>query len=241
MSPGADSLSPARGRRPRAGIVTVSLLACVLAALLAHLLVGGEGGSHRASLAGCVTGAPEVSRVAPARLGALRASVARVLPQRVGRLYEEGTVVASDAWSDDSPEPPPVSATAPRHGGYEMRWWAPNGDDVAADVFVFATAGAAQRFLALAGGPRCRAQARPQSPTRPPFAREVSWINPDGAAEADLYLARGTRVYRIADAPGQQSPATRLAGLARAFGTIELLACLLPGAKCSLAAGGVPT
>jgi hypothetical protein len=29
-----------------------------------------------------------------------------------------------------------VSCTASRPAGYEMRWWAPNRDDIVADVFL---------------------------------------------------------------------------------------------------------
>jgi hypothetical protein len=220
-------------------VSTVGLAAALLASLIA---LAACGGAARATA--CVTGAPEVPRVAAAALGSLRASVARVLPERVARLYEEGTIVSGDAWSEDEPAPPAVSASADRPGGYEMRWWAPDGDEVLADVFALGSAASAQRFLALAASPRCRRDAHERAAVRPPLARALAWINPRGAAEADVYMVRGTRVYLVADIPAGQPPTTPggTATLAGAFAAIEVLACLLPGARCAVpSSGGVPT
>ena len=93
--------------------------------------------------------------MAAQELSGLRASVVRVLPQRVGRLYEEGTIAGSSVWTDANPSGPTVSPTARRPGGYEMRWWAPNGDDLVADVLVFANPATAARFMEQAAGARC--------------------------------------------------------------------------------------
>lgn len=184
--------------------------------------------------------APAVRTVAPAALSPLRQSLARVLPQRIGRLYEEGTVSARTPWVDALPAQPAVIASAPRPDAYEMRWWAPNGDDVGADVFVFASPAQAQRFLALAAAPGCRDAGRAQDALRPALARELSWLNPDSAAEGDIFLARGSRVYRIADVPaGQRGSRAALSQIP--FATLEALACLLPGAHCSLETRNVPT
>ncbi len=132
------------------------LAACIAGALALVLLTGGTGKSGARHLAACAgEGAPKVQNVAGRELGRLRASVVRVLPQRVGRLYEEGTIGGSSVWTDASPSGPTVSPTAKRPGGYEMRWWAPNGDDVVADVLVFADPATAARFLELAAGARC--------------------------------------------------------------------------------------
>jgi hypothetical protein len=214
----------------------------VLAVLIVYIAL--PGGEQRGSATGCVAArrVPEVRNVTPSAVAGLRESVAKVLPQRVGRLYEEGTVRAPVAWTDENPSPPGVSPHAPRPGGYEMRWWAPNGDDVVADVLVFETAARAQRFLALASGVRCREKATAQATARPPQGRNLSWLNPDGALQADLFLARGTHVYRVADAPAGSSPeAVRTSGgLGRAFATIDLLACLLPAAHCTRVPNGVP-
>jgi hypothetical protein len=220
----------------------LGILLAILAALVVYLTL--PGGSARHSAARCVAAkrVPEVKRVRASALGELRETVARVLPQRVGRLYEEGTVRASVAWTDENPAPPAVSPRAPRPASYEMRWWAPNGDDVVADVLVFKTPARAQRYLALAASTHCRDQATTQAAPRPPQGRNLTWLNPEGALQADLFLARGTRVYRIADAPAGRSPedVRSSGGLGRAFATIDVLACLLPSADCTRVPRGVP-
>lgn len=212
------------------------MLALCLTGLLVYLILPGAGGP--AALA-CTERAPQVLRVAPQKLGGLREAVARVLPDRLGRLYEEGAVTGQTAWSDDQPQPPTVSPGERRPAGYEMRWWAPDGNDVVADVYEFADADAARRFLELAGSGQCRQKAREQPSERPPRARNVSWVNPDGVTEVDLYMARGARVYRVADAPAVS--ATSGPQLSRALYTIDLLACLLPEAGCQTASTGVPS
>jgi hypothetical protein len=181
------------------------------------------------------TAVPEVESVPPKEIGGLREDVARALPQRVGRLYEEGTVRASVAWSDEEPAPPATSPQAPRPAGYEMRWWAPNGDDVVADVLVFASDSRAKRYLALASSARCHESASRGLALHPPLAHNLSWLNPDGALQADVFFARGTRVYRIADAPAGGSPEVVRTGgaLDHAFATIDVLGCLLPSAHCT--------
>ena len=149
------------GRR-RLRALTVVLLTCLAAA--AAIAATRSHSSPRQSASRCIgaTSVPEVKRVAPNEIGGLREDVARALPQRVGRLYEEGTVRSAVAWSDEDPAPPATSPHARRPAGYEMRWWAPNGDDVVADVLVFASEapGAAlprarlERALPRAGGAR---------------------------------------------------------------------------------------
>jgi hypothetical protein len=179
--------------------------------------------------------------VAPQDLGKLRASVVRVLPQRVGRLYEEGTIFGSSIWTDASPTGPTVSPTAKRPGGYEMRWWAPNGDDLVADVLVFADPARAARFMQQAVGARCGHVALANTTSTPPQGRNLAWLNPDHVAETDVYLARGSRVYRVADAPaGQRGGTLTPARIRRALVLVDTLACLLPGAHCSSVSRSVP-
>jgi hypothetical protein len=89
---------------------------------------------------------------------------------------------------------------------------------------------------------RCRVKGRLVAAARPPQARNVAWTNPYGFAEADVYLARGSRVYRVADVPaGEGGGSTaRGSGLSHAFLTIDTLACLLPQARCEGASRSVP-
>lgn len=206
-------------------------LACLAGAATYLVASLSAGGSTPAASACEPSRLPAVRQVPPQALGELREAVAGVLPGRIGRLYEEGTVVAANAFSDNSPSPPPVSASASRPGAYEMRWWAPNGDDVVADVFAFADPGAAQRFISGALSVRCRRMAAQEGAARPPQAENLTWTNPDGVREADVYLLRGARVYRVVDVPARQTrhPAR---SLARAQATVDALACLLPQARC---------
>jgi hypothetical protein len=235
---------PPRRSRGRLRSWTALGLCVVLAGVLAVVLLTRSGSSQTSSASNCLTkvALPEVVHVTPSQLGDMREEVARVLPERVGRLYEEGTVRASAAWSDEDPSPPATSPTASRPAGYEMRWWAPNGDDVVADVLVFASPSRARRFLVLASSTRCREHAVGAATTRPPLARNLSWLNPDGALQADMFMVRGARVYRVADAPAGGSPeeVRSSGGLRHAFATIDVLACLLPSAHCVPLQKGVP-
>lgn len=202
--------------------------------LLTHVLSSGSS-SPLSALSACLPRhRPQVERVAPRALGPLREAVVRVLPERLGRLYEEGTIESANAFNDDFPLPPPVSATQARPGGYEMRWWAPNGDDIVADVFVFASAGEAGRFLREASGTGCRLHAHAREAPLPPRSHNLTWLNPEHVTEADLYLRRGSRVYRVADVPpAQRGRLASRRAIAHAFLTIDTLACLLPHASCS--------
>jgi hypothetical protein len=218
------------------------LLTCLAAA--AVIAVTRSHSSPHQSASRCIgaVSVPEVERVSPNEVGGLREDVARALPQRVGRLYEEGTVRSTVAWSDEEPAPPAISPSARRPAGYEMRWWAPNGDDVVADVLVFSSQDRARQYLALASGARCHDHAARGLPLHPPLAHNLSWLNPDGALQADVFFARGARVYRLADAPAGSSPEEVRTGgaLDHAFATIDVLACLLPSAHCTPAPAEVP-
>jgi hypothetical protein len=227
------------------GKAQLALLLVCLAGLSAYAIASGtfsSGSSAPASASACLgKHAEEVVQVQPPALGKLRESIARAMPERVGRLYEEGTVVAANAFNDNSPLPPPVSAGAPRPGGYEMRWWAPGGGDVAADVFVFSSPQVAQRFVLDATKTKCRLAAASAPVDLPPQSRDLRWLNPDGAVEADVYLARGARVYRVVYVPSEQRhgrPAAQV--VAHALATADALACLLPHAQCALQRPTVP-
>lgn len=185
---------------------------------------------------------PAVGKVRAAALGALRSSVSHVLPDRVGRLYEEGTAEAGYVWSDDLPAPPPVSPARLRPDGYEMRWLTPNGDEIVADAFVFATTRLAHQFLQRATDAHCRLQGSLEPALHPPLARNLAWVNPHHVYQADVYLARGRRVYRVGDIPDPRHASQLTAGrsLAGAFLGVDELACLLPGARCAKRSSSVP-
>jgi hypothetical protein len=231
--------APRRARRLR--IAALTALCALAAAIVVFLASAGSPAGERRAACVAPAGAPHVRQVEPQALSTLRSAVARIVPERLARLYEEGTVAGSSAWSGERPQPPAVSPRALRPDGYEMRWWTPGGDDLVADVLVFADAAGARRFVALASSTGCRAQARRQPSPSPPRAQNLSWVRPDGGAQAEVYFARGTRVYRLADAPaGPHAASARGELLTRAFLTIDTLACLLPGTRCPRGIKGVP-
>jgi len=234
---GADpqTRAPRRSRVSERLTALLALLACVFG-LLVYLVSGGSSRSDTSASSCPSASSPEVVSVNPSALGPLRASVARVLPGRIGRLYEEGPVVSGAAWSDDLPLAPALSPTALRPASYEMRWWSPNRDDIVADVFVFADAATAQRFSERALSTRCRRSGSEAPSGHLAQAGNLTWSNPEGFVQADVYLTRGNRVYRVAAVPavakGHSLSARRLG---RAFYTIDALACLIPQAGCGLA------
>jgi hypothetical protein len=195
----------------------------------------GQAPTTGAWAAGCpARDAPPVARVAPGYIAALRAEVGSVMRGRRGRLYEAGTVTSENAWSDNVPRPDeyslPRAASVP--GAYELRWWAPNGDDIAADAFVFARAGQAHDFFERATSARCRRMGTQLSTASPLNARDLVWLNPDNVVQDDVYLLRGHRVYRVVDVRRRQESTSRGDGQQLAFFIVNGLACALPGAGC---------
>ena len=218
------------------------LLACLSAAVAALLasrssLLGavgiGAGGSAAAASTWCVpNGLPEVARADVDELLELRADVSAAA-LRSGRRYAAGIARPGDVWSDD--EPQTLRATRIAGGrwpaAYEMRWWTPDYDAVA-DVFAFAGTSPARRFFDLAASPRCHRDSGPRATALPLAARELAWTNPDDAAQEDVFLLRGRRVYRIAAVRLRRTPlVTRRVD----FEFADAMACALPGADCALA------
>jgi hypothetical protein len=221
------------------GALTIYALASRTDILHAHETEAGEevGASPPALVArgGCASG-PAVIDVSPWRLAELRAGLLSMIAPLDGRRYAEGTVTGENAWSDDTPQPVESQpAAGPFAGGYEMRLWVHGEDDIAADVFVFAGPRQAQDYLRRATDERCR-NAGATSPARwPPEARNLTWINPDAAREADVYLARGRRVYRVVDVRSRYLGKPPRVERRIALAIVDDLACLLPAADCSFA------
>jgi hypothetical protein len=225
------------------------LLACLLAAVLALLDIRGAwlglGGGAEAAFACPGLQAPEVRSIPTRGLAELGAPLTRIMPTRVGRVYERGLIATGNLWSDDEPrEPPAGRSLAP--AGYEVRWWAldrdGDEDDVAADVLELATAREAERTLALAASPRCRRYGVARAVRYPAGAREVFWVNPDDALEWDVMFVRGRRLYRVGDVPPEYlltttEPWQRRLERSRDAGTAKALACALPEAGCPPDAG----
>ncbi len=225
------------------------LLACLLGAVVLLLdtragLFGLGGGAAQAGNVPLAPGcagrqAPEVTSVSRRDLETLRGELLRIMPARVGRLYEEGTVTTGHLFTDDEPRfSPSPAASAP--AAYEIRWWAldraGSEDDVGADALEFATPRQAADALALATTPRCRRHGAALALGYPAGARELFWVNPDHAREWDVMFVRGRRLYRVGDVPPAllgvfAEPPTRL-DRTEVVGTAQALACALPDAGC---------
>jgi hypothetical protein len=225
------------------GRVRLTLLLTILAALVVYVFATRPGALGTAvgaaevdvgMAAACpAQAAPSVESVSRAALRGLREDLRGVMFDRSRRLYEQGLVDSDNAWSDDEPGTRMALPRSPRDpGGYELRWWAANGDDVVADVFVFAGADRARDFFERASSPRCRPASAAVGASSPSGGRDLVWRNPDGFAQEDVYLRRGQRVYRVSvvrAGPGDGiTPADRSAG----FSLVNGLACVLPGAAC---------
>ncbi|SRR5579875_133476 len=228
-----------RQRHPRLPL----LLACLVVALLAlvantvrlSLLATASFGS---SASACPSAEPPaLASVGLAGIVQLRASLLPVVEAAGGKRYRWGTVSAQSAWSDDPPQPLAVSGE--RNGrwlaSYEIREWAPAGYEVTADVYRFADARAARGFFAAAASDRCH-RGGVVSPAAPPHARNLTWLNPDNFAQADVFLLRGPLVYRVTDLPPERA-GVLLSGpqRRRASAIADSLACALADAGCASA------
>ncbi|HLL91936.1 MAG TPA: hypothetical protein VK252_03275 [Solirubrobacteraceae bacterium] len=232
------------------GRLRLAVLLALLAALLAYVVTtrtgalgvttGALGTPSGGAVVGARTptdcpaaGAPSVESVSRPTLRGLREDLRGVMFGRGRRLYEEGLAASGFAWSDSEPGKRlalPPNARDP--GGYELRWWAANGDDVAADVFLFAGVGQARDFFDRASSARCRPSGTALAASSPPGGRDLAWRNPDGFAQEDVYLLRGRRVYRVGVVRAGAGNGITSAGRSAAFALVNGLACALPGVWC---------
>jgi hypothetical protein len=183
-----------------------------------------------------IAGAPSVIDISRSRLAGLRRDIRRVISLEPGlRPYELGTSSSLAAWSDAEPGTSSALPDGPDiPGGYEMRWWMRNRDDLVADAWVFAGTGQAHDFLVRASSVRCRTASTAVAASFPSGGRDLEWRNPEGYVQEDVFLLRGRRVYRVsvvvAGAGGSATAAKRKA----AFLLVNDLACTLPGAGCDV-------
>ncbi len=238
--------------RLRLGLLLAGLAMAVLALLAAKTELFNRG-SATAQTRGTVfapgcpgQGAPEVESIPAQNLAALRDAVSRIMPPRVGRVYQAGTITTSNLWTDDSPQQLPSSSSqaGSMPAGYEVRWWAldrqGHEDDVVADVLEFGTERQAQNALLRAASPRCRSDGAAHAARFPSGAGNLYWVNPDSAQQWDVLFVRGRRLYRVDDVPPGYPPATgpaqRTLEQHRADSTVDVLACALPEAGCQTSA-----
>jgi hypothetical protein len=218
----------------------LTLLLALAAALLAYLVVArtnafgtASAGAPAGSAADCPErSAPPVTLASATTLQEMREDLRGAMSGRERRLYEEGPIAELNAWNDNPPaqRQPPDDVSKP--GAYELRWWAPDGDDVVDDAFLFSQQAAARKFFALASSPACRPAAVALSASSPPQGRNLAWRNPDGYAQEDLYMQRGRLVYRVGVVRADAGASVTHAARSAAFAFVDGLACALPGAGC---------
>jgi hypothetical protein len=231
----------------------LSLLVACLAAAIVALLAGGSGFSSSSSGTAigtghsCVPVTPQLAQASVSELRNLHASLLAMMEPLSRTRYAYGIAAPEAAWLDESPSNLRSSVLAGGNwpAGFEMRSWVVDPqltsayEDVGADVFMFAGAAQARSFFIEASSARCHRDGVEGSASRPPQAHTLTWVNPDDAAEQDVFLLRGPRVYRVAVVRPQgrtPSASQRQAGLARA----GVLACALPDAGCDLPHGAAP-
>lgn len=226
------------------GRLRLLVLLLILAGLGAYAVaqrpwVGGGGGAAVASPSNCPDiDMPGLQTIDLARLDRLRGTItAEAVFGTELHSYEEGFVGTIAAFSDQEPTMQPINTSDQGvEAGYEIRWWTPGRHDVVADLWLFEDAGSAKDFIDLATSIRCRPAARETTAPAPADGIDLEWRNPFGVMQQDLYLARGSRVYRlgvvVAGAPEHPVVTTRREG----FTLVNALGCQLLDLRC---AGGI--
>jgi hypothetical protein len=222
-----------------------SLLACLVLAVFGLLghdehLLSAAGTAHAtASAAVCVPATPPLMSVPWSGIQDLRRELLTVMAQQARSRYAWGAVSTADAWLDDVPSRL-ASSVLPDGllpAGFEMRSWAVNprlatrGDDVVADVFMFAGSEQALRFFTLASSVHCHRDGVAQGSSGTPQVRDLTWINPDAVPQEDAFLLRGRYVFRV----GIVRPRNSLTATAAGVSAANQLACALPHAGCRAA------
>jgi hypothetical protein len=215
---------------------TVVLLLGTRTSLLGAAESGGGNaqGAWTASMRCAPHGLPAPADAGIEELVALRDGLLRVFARDGGRRYAAGIVTPEDMWSDDLPLRLRASRLADGlwPAGYEMRWWT-RDYDVGVDVLVFGGARQAHELFGDAASTDCHRDGVLWSALSPPGARNLAWVNPDRARQSDVFLLRGSRVYRIVVVRLQGAP-VQIAQVERRTGArlIDALACVLPDAQC---------
>jgi hypothetical protein len=231
------------------GKLRLSLLLACLGVSIVVLLSNGArvfSSSTRDAIASghlCMPATPPLAEASVSQLKELHTGLLAMMAPLARSRYAWGTVTPEEVWSDQSPSA--LNSSARSSGpdewqwpaSFEMRSWTADPqltseqDDVAADVFMFADSLQAHRFFTEASNARCHRDGVEGSAPQPPQAHTLAWVNPDDAAEEDVFLLRGDRVYRVVVVRPQgrtPSASRRQTGLARA----AALACALPSAGC---------
>lgn len=225
--------------RVRLSVLLLGLGLAVLALLSSGGFAGGGSAiSAQTSLHQCVRPTPpRLARSDITGIASLRASLLAVMEPLAPKRYQFGVVYPEAVWSDESPQKlASAFAGGSWPASYEMRSWVvdPEGssryDDVAADDFEFAKPSDARQFFADASSTHCRSHGASHFVSQPAGSSNLVWLNPDKTMEYDVFMLRGSRVYRLVEVRPQEHPLAREERLL--FARIDRLACGLPKAAC---------
>ena len=231
---------PARSQRAwnSTAVRLGGLLLCLAVLVFALVAKAGDGSGSSHSTSACVGRVPSPATIDFAELTRLRATLLGAMARAGGHRYQGGVAQPTALWTDDSPQPVASAREENRSwpAGYEIRQWSGAGDDVAADAFAFRTPAQARALFDAASSARCHEHGKVARAFSPVGARNLVWVNPDAALQADAFLLHGSTVYRVAVVRGRHSPVpTASNGRATTVAIANGLACALPGAGCAKA------
>lgn len=199
-----DLETPPAARPTHKRVRLAGLLVCLVAAVVSLLgtrtslldTVGvvGSGSAQGASTWCAPRGLPTLLSTDRGDLLQLRDGLLRVPAVTRDRGYSGGVIAPEDMWSDNLPLGPRASRLADGRwpAGYEVRWWT-RYYDLGADVLVFSTPHQALAFFKQVASTDCHRDGAQQPAPWPPQARNLAWLNPDHAAQNDLFLLHGRR------------------------------------------------
>jgi hypothetical protein len=216
----------------------VGLLMCLGVLVFVLVAKAGDGGGARRSFSGCVGRVPSPATIDFAELARLRATLLGVTARAGGQRYQGGPAQPTTFWTDDSPQT--IASAREQDGtwpaGYEIRQWSSAGDDIAADAFMFRTPAQAHALFDAASAAHCHEHGKVAPAVSPARARNLVWVNPDAALQGDVFVLRGSTVYRVAVVRGRHSPARSASGeRPTTIAIANSVACALPGAGCGTA------
>jgi hypothetical protein len=223
------------GQRVRLSALVVCLAIAVLGLLSARSnILSSRAGARSAGIECVPTSIPSLTTATLHDLLELRTRLLPVMAPINTRRHVWGPVPPEAVWSDNLARGVP-SARLPSGlwpSSYEMGAWG-QGENVVADVFLFANSRQARRFFEQASSAHCHRHGSVQPASRPPQARNLVWVNPDGPTQEDVFLLRGRRVYRVGrvgagPVHGRPTGADQAAGVAK----VDALACNLSDARC---------
>jgi hypothetical protein len=224
------------GRRVRLSALLLALAVTALALMGARKsLFSGATASARTM---CVRPAlPQVMNVPLERLLELRAQLLPVVDGVGGHGAPGGTVTPEGIRLGLPPQRLALSRSAGGlwPGGYEMRQQANDGDFVAADALLFASAHDAQDYEEVTARAPCRFRPLEVKPSSgPPQTRNLVSLDFATFTTYTALLLRGRHVYRIVEVHPQPS-ATRpsISQLGPGIARVNALACRLPTARCA--------